>query len=135
MRQILWLLIVGGGSIDGEIREEFIRLAGGPDAPIVVIPTASGRKDHDDFNSGLQGWKAAGATNLTVLHTTDPSIADTKKFVEPIREARAVWIGGGPFYLLFPGDTYNLKIRQPYQRSRSAQPVLKERVSKAAKTP
>ena len=90
-----WLLIVGGGSIDGEIRDEFIRLAGGPDAPIIIIPTASGRKDHDENNSGLQGWAAAGATNLTVLHTTDPNVANTLEFVEPIREARAVWFGGG----------------------------------------
>ena len=90
-----WLLIIGGGSIDGEIRDEFIRIAGGPDAPIIIIPTASGRKDHDETNSGLQGWAAAGATNLTVLHTTDPDIANTDEFAQPIRDAHAVWFGGG----------------------------------------
>lgn len=90
-----WLLIVGGGSIDGEIREEFLKLAGGLDAPIVIIPTASGRKEHNESNSGLQGWKAAGATNLTVLHTTDPKVANTGEFAAPIRTARAVWFGGG----------------------------------------
>jgi hypothetical protein len=33
------LVIVGGGLRDQAIIERFIELAGGPDAPIVVIPT------------------------------------------------------------------------------------------------
>ena len=36
------LVIVGGALRDVEIFERFIALAGGPDAPIVVIPTAGG---------------------------------------------------------------------------------------------
>ena len=85
------LVIVGSGMRDAAIRERFLRLAGGPDAPIVVIPTAGGRKNYDAYNSSLHDWKAAGARNLTVLHTTDPAVANTGQFAGPIRNARGVW--------------------------------------------
>lgn len=89
------LVIVGGAMRDAAIRERFLDLAGGPDAPIVVIPTAGGGDEYDEWNSGLQGWKRAGATDLTVLHTTDPAEADADAFVEPLRRARGVWFNGG----------------------------------------
>jgi cyanophycinase len=98
------LVIVGGAMRDPAIRQRFLDLAGGPDAPIVVIPTAGGRDEYDQWNSGLQGWKRAGATDLTVLHTTDPAVADTDAFVEPLRRARGVWFNGGRQWRL--ADSY-----------------------------
>ena len=89
------LVIVGGGRLDSEILERFLDLAGGADAPIVVIPTAGGGEHYDQYYRGLGGFKAAGATNLTVLHTTDPTVADTEAFVQPLLEARGVWFPGG----------------------------------------
>src|SRR5271154_2878641 len=35
-----WLVIHGGGSVTNEVRERFVALAGGPDANVVLIPTA-----------------------------------------------------------------------------------------------
>ena len=89
------LVIVGGAMRDPTIVERFLDLAGGTDAPIVVIPTAGGRDDYDQFWSGLRQFKAAGATSLKVLHTNDPAIANTEEFVRPITEARGVWFSGG----------------------------------------
>ena len=89
------LVIVGGAMRDPAIRERFIQLAGGPDAPIVVIPTAGGGQEYDEWNSGLQGWKRAGATDIVVLHTKDRAVADSDAFVEPLKRARAVWFNGG----------------------------------------
>ena len=89
------LVIVGGGRLDSEILERFLALAGGADAPIVVIPTAGGGEHYDQYYRGLGGFKAAGATNLTVLHTTDPTVADTEAFVRPLLQARGVWFPGG----------------------------------------
>jgi cyanophycinase len=103
------LVVVGGAMRDPEIMEQFLRLAGGRDAPIVVIPTAGGRESYDEYSSGLSGWKEVGATNLTVLHTTDPGVADTDEFVQPIREARGVWFNGGRQWRLV--DSYmNTKV-------------------------
>jgi cyanophycinase len=89
------LVIVGGGRLDSTITIRFLELAGGRDAPIVVIPTANGDGDYGPYWAGLSGFKAVGATNLTVLHTTDRTVANTDAFVEPIRKAQGVWFVGG----------------------------------------
>src|SRR5690349_13251529 len=78
------LVIVGGNIQDLSILRRFIDLACGPELPIVVIPTAGGAPDYDQYWSGLKIFREAGAKNLTVLHTYDRKIADTEKFVEPL---------------------------------------------------
>tara|TARA_B100002003_G_scaffold94778_2_gene88314 strand:+ start:904 stop:1854 length:951 start_codon:yes stop_codon:yes gene_type:complete len=98
------LVIVGGAMRDAAIRQQFIELAGGPDAPIVVIPTAGGGSEYDDWNSGLQGWKRAGVRDIKAVHTTDRSVADSDEFVEPIKRARGVWFNGGRQWRL--ADSY-----------------------------
>lgn len=89
------LVIVGGGQLDQTIIERFIQLAGGTDAPIVVIPTAGEDDTYDQYWSGLRTFKEAGATRLTVLHTRDRNVANTPEFAAPIHEARGVWFPGG----------------------------------------
>lgn len=98
------LVIVGGAMRDEAILERFLDLAGGPDALIVVIPTAGGDEEYDQDWRGLRQFRAAGATNLTVLHTKDRDEANTEEFVEPIREAGGVWFGGGRQWRL--ADSY-----------------------------
>lgn len=89
------LVVVGGAMQDLDIVRRFIDLAGGPDAPIVVIPTAGGAAEYDQFYPGLRQFRAAGATNLTVIHTNDRAEADSEAFVRPIQEAAGVWFPGG----------------------------------------
>ena len=89
------LVVVGGAMQDLGIVRRFIDLAGGPDAPIVVIPTAGGGAEYDQFYPGLRQFRAAGANNLTVIHTNDRAEADSEAFVAPIREAGGVWFPGG----------------------------------------
>jgi cyanophycinase-like exopeptidase len=43
------LVIVGGNMQDPTIVKRFIDLAGGPDAPIVIIPTAGEDDDYDNY--------------------------------------------------------------------------------------
>ncbi len=86
------LVIVGGAMRDSTITLKFIELAGGMDAPIVVVPTASGQQDPERVTRFLT---RLGATNVRMVHTTEPAIANTEEFVKPIREARGVWFGGG----------------------------------------
>ena len=88
-------MIVGGAMQDRAIVERFLDLAGGPDAPIVVIPTAGGDEAYDQYWRGLRQFREAGATDLYVLHTYDRDIANSDEFVRPIRNARGVWFGGG----------------------------------------
>jgi len=89
------LVIVGGAMRDSNIVRRFIDLAGGPDAPIVLIPTAGGEAEYDQSWMGGRQFRQAGATNLTVLHTTDRTVADSEEFVRPLRTARGVFFGGG----------------------------------------
>jgi len=98
------LVIVGGAMQDPAIVKRFIDLAGGPDAPIVIIPTAGDADDYDQYWSGLKQWRENGATNLTVVHTRDRKAADTEAFVTPIRAARGVFFAGGRQWRL--ADSY-----------------------------
>ncbi|MDA1092107.1 MAG: cyanophycinase [Acidobacteria bacterium] len=89
------LVVAGGGVEDVAILQRFLELAGGPDAPIVVIPTAGGDQSYDQSYPGLQAFRALGATDLVVLHATHRNAADTEAFVAPLRRARGVWLSGG----------------------------------------
>ncbi|MFC2112926.1 cyanophycinase [Bacteroidota bacterium] len=89
------LVIVGGGMHDDEIFKKFIELAGGPEAPIVCIPTAGGNDNYNDDAAGAGWLRELGARNVTVLHTTEKEIANSDEFTEPLLNAKGVWFGGG----------------------------------------
>ena len=96
------LLSVGGGNLAGSgINERFISLAGGKDAFIVVVPTAGGNRKADgslvpyDEATVLASWHKLGATNVHMLHTADPKVADTPEFAGILQQATAVWFNGG----------------------------------------
>ncbi len=89
------LVLAGGGVRDSVIAVRFLELAGGRDARIVVIPTAGSDTAYGPDFGGLDAFRALGAENLMVLHTRDRSVADGEAFVQPLREADAVWFTGG----------------------------------------
>jgi cyanophycinase len=89
------LVIVGGAMTDPAIARRFVDLAGGEEARIVVVPTAGGGETYDASACGLGAWQAMGVASVSCLHTTDPGEADTEAFVQPVREATAVWFNGG----------------------------------------
>ena len=95
------LVIVGGNMRDPAIAERFIELAGGRGAKLVVVPTAGGNRDRAGAvrvyreEDVVGPWKKRGMTNVVMLHTHDPKVADTEAFVQPLREATAVWFDGG----------------------------------------
>ncbi|MCX6955185.1 MAG: cyanophycinase [Verrucomicrobia bacterium] len=86
------LLVVGGGNMT-QLWSVFLELAGGKDAPIVVIPTATENVEATD--KAVAALRALGATHVTQLHTRDRKLADTEEFTAPLRTARAVWLTGG----------------------------------------
>ncbi len=87
--------MAGGGELDREIWERFIRLAGGQEARIVVIPTAAPDDDLPDGWRGYPALLAAGTRDLVILHTRDRDQAGDESFVEPLRRATGVWLPGG----------------------------------------
>jgi cyanophycinase len=88
------LVIVGGGGAGPDIWKRFIELAGGPDAPIVVIPTSL-----DDpipkTPAEVAILRRYGAKHVEVLHTRSRTEADDPKFSEALTKAKGVWFGGG----------------------------------------
>ncbi|KAF7541274.1 hypothetical protein G7054_g733 [Neopestalotiopsis clavispora] len=89
------LVIVGGNLQSDTIWQKIIELSGGPNAPIVVIPTAGGEPTYNESVPSAVSLRKNGSQNVTVLHTYDPAIADTDEFVAPLREAKGVYFDGG----------------------------------------
>jgi cyanophycinase len=90
-------LVIAGGGIDKPLLEKFISLLGDKQAKIVIITTA----DEDEmqnknfYNNVKRRFTDAGAKNIEVLHTRDTAVANSDKFLEPIKEAKGVWFTGG----------------------------------------
>jgi len=89
------LVIVGGGKVGTEILSRMFDLAGGKDAPLVVIPTANGQDEYPADWPGLKMFRDFGATDITLLHTKDRKQADSEAFVRPLMAAKLVWFVGG----------------------------------------
>jgi cyanophycinase len=113
------LVIQGGGSDVGTgIFETFINRAGGLDAKIVVVPTAGGNRNPDGSfkvykeEDVLAPWKKRGATNVHMLHTHDPKIADTEEFAKVLRDAKAVWFNGGRQWNIVDSYANTLTLRE-----------------------
>ena len=79
--------------MEPEVRERFMALAGGPDAKIVMIPTALA--DAEIPGRSDQIARFLGVRNYTELHTRSRDLANSDAFVEPLRHASGVWIDGG----------------------------------------
>jgi cyanophycinase len=90
------LLVIGGAASD-IFYEKFMELIGGADAPIVVIPTAetSDSLTAEDLERFKKSFTERGFKRVTVLHTRDRDVANSKDFVKPIKNAAGVWFSGG----------------------------------------
>ena len=113
------LVIQGGGSDAGTgIFETFVNHAGGPGAKIVVVPTAGGNRNADGSvkeykaDQVLEPWKRRGLTNVWMLHTHDPKIADTEEFASVLRDAAGVWFEGGRQWNIVDSYANTLTLRE-----------------------
>jgi cyanophycinase len=90
------LLVIGGAASD-IFYEKFMELVGGADAPIVVIPTAitSDTLSEEDLERFRNSFIAKGFKQVSVLHTRDREVANSKAFVKPIKRAKGIWFSGG----------------------------------------
>lgn len=87
------LVIVGGGGMPLPVTRKFIELAGGPDAPIVVLPTAVPDPIPDKMEAGF--LRKAGARNVHVLKARELKDVEDPKTLEVLRKAKGIWFGGG----------------------------------------
>lgn len=111
------LVIAGGGELPNQIHQKFVELAGGPKSRIVVVPAVS--VDESLATRYVESWKAFGAGDVRVLHTTSRTEADDSAFSVTLETATAVWIGGGSQSSLtawYGGTLVERRIRQVLDR-------------------
>ena len=98
------LVIAGGGTLGPEIVGRFIALAGGVDAPIVIIPTADDRDQFPADYAATSFLAKAGAKHVTMLHTRNKADSGTDAFVAVLQQAGGIWFTGGRHWRLV--DSY-----------------------------
>lgn len=107
-----YLVITGGGPD----YKDFLALAGGKDAHIVVIPTAAITRPDDE--KVLPPYCSAGGPfagmKCTVLHTTDRKVADSPEFVAPQKDATGVYLEGGRHWRLADAYLGTLTLREMF---------------------
>jgi cyanophycinase len=86
-------MIVGGGGMPLELVKEFVKLAGGEDANIVVLPTAM--PDPLPGSTGKRMFATVGATNVTVLTQRKLEDVESQEMLRALKNATGVWFGGG----------------------------------------
>jgi cyanophycinase len=94
------LVIVGGGGTPEAVRQRFLDLAGGADARLVIVPTASERADgaaasetDGAFESWLEPWRGAAVAELAIAHPDGGPPSDADRAL--LGAATGIWFGGG----------------------------------------
>lgn len=100
-----YLLLEGGAEFGGRMAEpdrRAITLAGGPDAPISIIPTAAA-PDNNDRRAGRNGvgwFRSLGARQVEALPLIDRASANDPGIADALRHSRLIYLlGGFPGYL------------------------------------
>ncbi len=100
-----YLLLEGGAEFGGQMAladQRAIDLAGGPDAPVSILPTAAA-PDHNHQRAGNNGerwFRSLGARRVAVLPLIDQPSANDPAIAEALRQSRLIYLlGGFPGYL------------------------------------
>ncbi|MBK6406512.1 MAG: Type 1 glutamine amidotransferase-like domain-containing protein [Holophagales bacterium] len=88
------LVLIGGGEKPPEVMRKFVELAGGKDAPIVMIPTASSEPDAASYYEKLFR-EEHGCTNAVSLDIRKKADAQRADWTDLARKARGIFFGGG----------------------------------------
>ncbi len=95
-----YLLLEGGAEFGGQMSEpdrRAIELAGGPDSPINIIPTAAAPDNNHQRagRSGVNWFKSLGATHVESLPLIDKVSANDPSIVNAISKSRLIYMLGG----------------------------------------
>jgi cyanophycinase len=95
-----YILLEGGAEFGGLMSEpdrRAITLAGGPDAPISIIPTAAAPDNNHRRagNNGVNWFRSLGATHVEVLPLIDKASANDETIAASIRRSRLIYLLGG----------------------------------------
>jgi cyanophycinase len=88
------LVLIGGGDKPDAAMRKFVELAGGPAAPIAVLPTASSSRKTGP-NQKKQFAQEFGCTNVTVVPIKERAQSFDESFVRTLSGARGIFFSGG----------------------------------------
>lgn len=89
------LVLAGGGSLPKEIRDTFVKLAGGSQAHLVLIPTASIRADEGSSDELMANWNGYSPASFKIFQTRNRVRSNDLVFTAALENATGVWIGDG----------------------------------------
>lgn len=95
-----YILLEGGAEFGGMMSvpdRRAIALAGGPDAPIRIIPAAAA-PDHNHERAGQNGvrwFRQQGATDVTALPLTNRNAAEDPEIIRSLERSRLIYLLGG----------------------------------------
>ncbi len=95
-----YILVEGGAEFGGAMAQadtEAIRLAGGQDAPVVIIPTAAA-PDHNHIRAGNLGrrwFQSLGAKNCSIALIYDVESANDEAIAQMLESAKLIYLLGG----------------------------------------
>lgn len=94
------IILAGGAEFGGDMDQadrRAIQLAGGPAAPVRIIPAAAA-PDHNDKRAGANGvrwFKRLGCADVAAVPLTDARSAADPSVVADLRAARLIYLLGG----------------------------------------
>ncbi len=100
-----YILLAGGAEFTRQMSapdRRAIQLAGGPSAPIRIIPTAAAPDGNHmrAGNNGVNWFKSLGAKDVKSVNLVDAPSANHPAIAESLREAKLIYLlGGFPGYL------------------------------------
>ncbi len=100
-----YLLLEGGAEFGGAMSEpdrRAIQLAGGPNAPLAILPTAAAPDNNQDRagRNALNWFRSLGAARAEIIPILDHASAADPVLAERLRTARLIYmLGGFPAYL------------------------------------
>jgi cyanophycinase len=95
-----YLLLEGGAEFGGLMSlpdRRALELAGGPAAPIAILPTAAA-PDHNDQRAGQNGarwFRSLGASQVSIVPIIDTASAHDPALAAQVRHARLIYLLGG----------------------------------------
>jgi cyanophycinase len=95
-----YILLEGGAEFGGQMAApdlSAMELAGGPAAPIRIIPTAAAPDNNHQRagNNGVRWFRSLGASNVASLPLIDKASANDPAIADAISHARLVYLLGG----------------------------------------
>jgi cyanophycinase len=95
-----YLLLEGGAEFGGRMRDpdlKAIQLAGGPEAPIRIIPTAAAPDNNHRRagDNGIRWFQSLGARDVLSLPLVDKVSANEEGLSRSLRDAKLIYMLGG----------------------------------------